>query len=180
MQTGRHWIIVPSWYKRYCTAGVRKLPYHATCTCIWYGSEEPTIPYHEAFLRNCWALPLRDIQGVKIVSCIFVHGQQVWMCEQIGMAGKVHNHLVVVIVDILIFGIWIIVQLWKHLLLHCLLVHQQCKFTIFKVKEMFDKSHGLLILLRIQGTCHLFHGQLHRDAIFMCIIVTILTLFLLL
>jgi hypothetical protein len=47
MQTGQCQIMVPAWYKRYCTAGGRKLLYHATrTTCIRYGSEAPTIPYH--------------------------------------------------------------------------------------------------------------------------------------
>jgi hypothetical protein len=30
-------------YKRYCTPGVRKLPYHAAHTCMQYGSDAPTV-----------------------------------------------------------------------------------------------------------------------------------------
>ncbi len=39
------------WYKQeYCTAGVQKLPYHAVCTCIRYGSSEtPAQPWYKRY-----------------------------------------------------------------------------------------------------------------------------------
>ena len=36
MQTGQHQIDLPAQYKGYCTAGARKLLYHAACTVNAY------------------------------------------------------------------------------------------------------------------------------------------------